>query len=193
MAEGVLGGILGAGSAVITEFLVTYGVWAFIGASALKGLILYFIGPAEAVTPAFVLYAANSPLDVGVIAAVAAATITAANFVIYVLARIIGHRVVMSRGWDRSRKWRFMEWLIVEHGRTSMFLLRITPVIGAWAAIPAGIARLNIRTFLVWSFLGFLVYEAFWGFAAWYLIKQGMISQINLAPVLFLLNSTLPV
>lgn len=192
MAEGVLGGLLGAGSAVIMDFLVKYGVWAFIGASAMKGLILYFLGPAEAVTPAFVLYnAPNSPLDVAVIAVVAAATITLANFVIYLIARVIGFRIVISRGWDQSRKWRFLEWIIREHGRISMVLLRITPVIGTWAAIPAGIVRLRIRIFLIYSFIGFFLYEALWGFAAWYLIEQGMINQINLDPVLFLINTTL--
>lgn len=193
MGEGIIGGIIGAGSAVLTEFLIKYGVWAFIGASALKGLSLYFFGPAEAVTPAFVLYAAASPLEVAVIVTVAAVSITLANFVLYLLARLVGYRVAVSRGWQQSRKWRFMEWVIGEHARSSMVLLRIIPLIGSWAAIPAGIIRLRIRTFLIYSFLGFLVYEAIWGFAAWYLIRQGMISQIDITPLLFLVNSTLPV
>lgn len=193
MAEGVLGGLLGAGSTVITDFLVQYGIWAFIGASALKGVLLYVLGPAEAVTPAFVLYAATSPVDVAIIAAIAAATITAANFVIYLIARLVGYRIVVSRGWDRSRKWRFVQWSIGEHGRISMVVLRMLPVVGPLAAIPAGIVHLRVRTFLIFSFLGFLAYESLWGFAAWYLIKQGMIHQINLDPVLFLINTTLPV
>ncbi|MFB6265568.1 MAG: DedA family protein [Candidatus Nanohaloarchaea archaeon] len=178
-----VGGMAGQAYSLLDSTIAAYGIWAYIGASALKGLLLFFLFPAESVTPIYVLQTASSPLEVAGIVLVGALTITLANFVVYLVSRLAGERFVSNRG---SRKWRLVEWLVVDHGRFSMYFLRIVPWIGGWAAIPAGIARLNVRTFLVYSFLGFLTYEGLLGFAAYYGLKAGTpISSLPLIPGLF--------
>ncbi|MCJ7478811.1 MAG: hypothetical protein MUP63_01375 [Candidatus Nanohaloarchaeota archaeon QJJ-7] len=163
-------GIAGTAYSALETAIATYGIWAYIGASSIKGLLLFLIVPAETVTPLYVLEVADSPLDVLIIAIIGAATITAFNFVIYLISRLAGERLISDRN---SKKWRFLDWIVVEHGRLSMYFLRIVPWIGGWAAVPAGIARLNIRTFAIYSFLGFLTYESFLGFVAYYGLKAG--------------------
>lgn len=165
-----LGDLAGQAFSLLETAIATYGIWAYIAASALKGLLLFVIVPAESVTPLYVLQTAETPLHVAGIAVVGAAVITSTNFVVYLISRLAGERLVPDK---ESRIWDFVEWIVVEHGRASMYLLRITPWIGAWAAIPAGVAKLNIRTFFIYSFLGFLTYEGILGFAAYYGLKAG--------------------
>ncbi len=165
LGDSPVAGAAGQAAAMVEAALVSYGIWAYIGASALRGLLLLFFAPAESITPLYVLTAAETPFDVAVIAVVGAATITAFNLVIYGLSRLAGERFVSK---EDSAVWRFAEWLVGVHSGLSMYLLRLVPGIGAWAAVPAGIARIRVRTFLIYSFLGFLTYEAFLGFAAYY-------------------------
>ncbi|MDY6774321.1 MAG: VTT domain-containing protein [Candidatus Nanohaloarchaea archaeon] len=178
-----VGGFAADFYSLLQAAMVSYGIWAYIGASFLKGLLLLFVIPAESVTPLYVLHAADSGWEVAYIAAVGAAAITLANFVIYLLSRAAGERFISERG---SRKWRFVEWVILENGKFSMFSLRLVPWIGGWAAIPAGVVRLNVRTFLVYSFLGFLTYEGVLGFAAYYGLKVGTeVPLFGILPGLF--------
>lgn len=169
-------GFFANGYALFAAFLTTYGIWAFIAASAMKGLLVFFFAPAESVTPAYVLYTAESGVEVGFIVLVAAATITLANTVVYLVALFAGGYLFPDRTGSR---WEIMEWLLQEHGKISIFLLRLTPWIGGWAAIPAGVLRMDIRDFLLYSFLGFLLYEGFFGFGAYYGVKLGMVPQLE--------------
>ncbi len=170
-----VGQLLGGGYAFLQVAIETYGIWAFVAASFMKGLLLFVFAPAEAVTPLYIFYAAETGWHVAVIVIVGAAAITAANTVVYLVARLAGESLFTERS---GPVWTAVEWVIDAHGRIAIFLLRLIPWIGGWAAIPAGIARMNLRDFIVFSFLGFLVYEAFLGGVAWYGVKQGMIPEL---------------
>ncbi|MFB6265599.1 MAG: DedA family protein [Candidatus Nanohaloarchaea archaeon] len=174
-----LGSFLGTGYRWLQGFIEAYGISAFIAVSALKGLLLFVFAPAESVTPLYVLYAAENLLQVGVIVLVAAAVITASNFVVYLLSFTVGGRLFTERG---SGKWRAVEWLAKKHGKASMFFLRLVPFVGGWAAIPAGVVKMDPKDFLVFSFLGFLTYEGFLGFAAYYGLKLGVFTVPFLPP-----------
>ncbi|MDY6776658.1 MAG: VTT domain-containing protein [Candidatus Nanohaloarchaea archaeon] len=175
---GPVGGFMRSGYRLLQYMIETYGILAFLAASLLKGLLLFFFAPAESVTPLYVLYAADNLLQVAVIVVVAALTITAGNFVIYLLARFLGERLFTER---ESAKWRVVEWLAKEHGRSSMYFLRLIPFIGGWAAIPAGVVKMNVRDYLIFTFLGFLTYEGFWAYLAYYGVKVGTL-QIPFLP-----------
>ncbi|MDY6769631.1 MAG: VTT domain-containing protein [Candidatus Nanohaloarchaea archaeon] len=181
LQETPLSGVAGQAYGVLEAAIATYGIWAYIGASALKGLLLFLLVPAESVTPLYIIETAASPLDVAVTVVIGAAAITAANFLVFLLAWVAGDRLFTERD---SVTWRAVDWLIVEHGRLSMYLLRLIPWIGAWAAIPAGLARLNPRTFLVYSFLGFLTYETALGIIAYYGLQSGTAALSAVLPVL---------
>lgn len=174
VAGSPLGRFLSGGVTTVQTLIVTYGIWAFLTASFLKGMLLFPIVP-ESVTPLYVLHAADSVFDVVLISIAAAATITAGNFIVYLLSRLVGERFFDSRSIPFGRT---LEVLATNHGRTIMLVSRLIPFIGAWATVPAGIVRLRVRIFLVYTFIGFLLYEGFFAFLAWYGIHHGMLSDV---------------
>lgn len=159
--------------------LTEYQLWAFVGASFLKGILLFYIIPPEAVTPAYVLLTAGSLLDVAVIVVIAAGAMLAGNLFVYTVSRLLGNRLFPPPV-RPSRLRRVLEWGLKRHGRVTVFLWRLIPFVGGgWIAIPAGLVRMNLRDFLLYSFLGILLYEAMWGFGAWFIIHQGMAPEVT--------------
>ncbi|MFB6076627.1 MAG: DedA family protein, partial [Candidatus Nanohaloarchaea archaeon] len=154
----------------------TYGIWGFVGASLLKGLLLFFIAPPESVTPIYVLYTAENVIHVVAITAVAAAAITAGNFLIYLIARVFGDRFLGEGGFPGE--W-ILELALHRYTRLSMVVFRLIPVTGGIVAIPAGLVRVPLRLFLVYSFVGFFLYEAVFAFLAFYGIKMGYLPQLQ--------------
>lgn len=51
------------------------------------------------------------------------------------------------------------------HGDSTIFFTRLMPVVRTFISLPAGIARMNFRTFLVFTFLGSLPWCAALGYA----------------------------
>lgn len=179
-----------AGLAALSGFFTQYGVFALIGASILKGLLIFYIIPAEAVTPAYVLLFADTPWDVVGISFIAATAILAGNSVIYLFARRLGESFVLYKKFRNRKQWQWVDWMFRRHGRVSMFLLRLVPFIGGWATIPAALVRFRVRDFLLFSFLGFWAYEALLGFAAYYGVRMGTIIRFEtLAPIIHFLQS----
>lgn len=181
--------LLDHGIVILHGLLADYGMIAFIGASTLKGLLLFYLIPGEAVTPTYVLLTADSWIVIPGIAFAAATAILAGNTVIYLLARRLGETFVLYRKFRGTKQWQFMDWAFRRHGRGSVFLLRLVPGIGGWATIPAGIVRFKFRDFLVFSFLGFFTYELILGFAAYYGTRLGVIIRYEtLAPLIMFLQ-----
>lgn len=174
-----------AGIAYLQQLFHSYGIAAFVFASLMKGLMLLYIIPAEAVTPTYVLLTAESATDVALIALVAATAILAGNTVIYLLARRLGETFVLYRKFSDTRQWHAMDAVFKRHGRISMFTLRLVPFINGWATIPAAIVRFRMKDFLIFSFFGFLAYEMILGYAAYYGVQLGaLVRYETLAPLL---------
>jgi len=53
------------------------------------------------------------------------------------------------------------------HGDSTIFFTRLMPVVRTFISLPAGIARMNFRTFLVFTFLGSLPWCALLGYAGY--------------------------
>jgi membrane-associated protein len=171
------------GANYVTFMLSNYGIWTFAGISMLKGMLIPILVPPESVTTAYVLFEAQSFFEVAFIVLVAAAAITIGNTIIYILARLLGEKLFAPEEDERSWVWEATNWLCGNKPRTSMVLLRLVPVIGDWAAIPAGLAKIRFKHFLLYSFIGFLLYEGLLGFGAYYGIKLGMLSGVQGADV----------
>lgn len=167
----VLDFILVSGMDVFVSVMETYGFWAFVAASAIKGAGLFYFGPAEAVTPMYVLFEADTAFQVGIIAVVAAASITFTNFFLYLLGRFAGDRFIDD---EDSLGYRIIHWLLNRHGRISLVLLRLVPMVNVLIAIPAGITNIRVRTFMLYSFIGFLLFEGALAFGTYYGVEQGM-------------------
>jgi membrane protein DedA with SNARE-associated domain len=166
-----LDSVLAGGMDVFISVMETYGFWAFVAASAIKGAGLFYLGPAEAVTPMYVLYEADTAFQVGIIAVVAAASITFTNFLLYLLGRFAGDRFIDD---EDSIGYRIIHWLLNRHGKISLVVLRLVPIINVFIAIPAGLTKIRVRTFMLYSFIGFLIFEGALAFGTYYGVEQGM-------------------
>jgi len=169
--ESILEFVLSSGMDVFIGVMETYGFWAFVAASAIKGAGLFYLGPAEAVTPMYVLYEAGTAFQVGIIAVVAAASMTFTNFFLYLLGRFAGDRFIDD---EDSLGYRIIHWLLNRHGRISLIILRLVPIISVFIAIPAGLTKIKVRTFMLYSFIGFLLFEGALAFGTYYGVEQGM-------------------
>lgn len=188
MLGAILRGVSGFVNAGMTHFqhlLQSHGIIAFVAASLMKGLMILYIIPAEAVTPAYVLLRAETALDVALIALVAATAILAGNTVFYLLVRRLGERFVLYRKYGGTPQWTAMETIFKRHGRFSMFFLRLAPFVNGWVTVLAALVRFRMRDFLIFSFFGFLAYEMVLGYAAFYGVRLGaMVRYETLAPII---------
>jgi membrane protein DedA with SNARE-associated domain len=123
--------------------------------------------PSEVIMPLTGLRASRGALSLpGVIAAGAAGAMVG-NLCWYVVARMLG--VDRLRGLiDRHGRWLTLEWQEVERGRNwfgrhgALFVCigRIVPTVRSIVSIPAGLLRMPLGPFLVWSTVGTTVWTA---------------------------------
>lgn len=186
----VLSNLANTGITFLQGIFETYGLLAFVTASTMKGLMLLYIIPAEAVTPTYVLMAADTEADVALIALIAATFILIGNTAIFLLARRLGETFVLYRKFHDTRQWHIMETIFKRHGRESLFTLRLVPLIGGLVTIPAALVHFRTRDFLIYSFLGFFTYEAVLGYAAFYGVRMGAILRYEtFAPLINFLTA----
>lgn len=184
--------LISGGTATLKSLLAEYGIWTYIGASFVKGLGIYFLGPAELVTPAYVLLRAQNPFHVASIVVIGAAALTLGTIPPYIIFRLLGNRFI-SPEQRQTSKWRFLSWAVGNHARTTLILGRMIPVIGGFITVPvAAIVRIPFRTFLIYTFIGAVLYEGLLGFATYYGIKHGLFLQTEIGrTVMFTMNTTL--
>jgi membrane protein DedA with SNARE-associated domain len=123
--------------------------------------------PSEVILPIAGMRAANGPLGLpGVILAATLGTMTG-NTIWYLAARSIGldrfrHFI------ERHGRWLTMDWYDVEKvqrlfgrfGAGIIFLGRMLPTIRTFISVPAGIVRMGLPLFLVWSTIGTALFAA---------------------------------
>lgn len=169
---------LSDGQTVVEDLLVEHGIAMFLGFQFLNGAGLLFFVPDDIVTPSFTLMYSNNIFDVFLIATAAAIAILIGNFLLYSIFRFLGDRIISSERRE-ARYWRFMEWAIKGNAKISLVVLRLIPLFGGLAAIPAGLVKVDVKTFLIYSFIGFLIYELALAVGIWLAIEHGMISEIS--------------
>jgi len=123
--------------------------------------------PSEVILPIAGMRAANGPLGLpGVILASTLGTMTG-NTLWYLAARSIGldrFRYFITR----YGRWLTMDWYDVERvqhlfgrfGAGIIFVGRMLPTIRTFISVPAGIVRMNLPLFLIWSTLGTAAFAA---------------------------------
>jgi membrane protein DedA with SNARE-associated domain len=123
--------------------------------------------PSEVIMPVAGLRAAQGPLNlIGVIGAGSAGAMVG-NFFWYLLARVIGmkrfHPFI-----DRHGRWLTMDWGDVEKaerlfgrfGGVVVGIGRVLPTVRSVVSIPAGLLHMRLRTFLIWSTIGTVVWSS---------------------------------
>jgi membrane protein DedA with SNARE-associated domain len=123
--------------------------------------------PSEVIMPVAGLRAAQGPLNLfGVIGAGSAGAMVG-NFFWYLLARVIGmkrfHPFI-----DRHGRWLTMDWGDIEKaerlfgrfGGAVVGVGRVLPTVRSVVSIPAGLLDMRLKTFLLWSTVGTVVWSS---------------------------------
>jgi membrane protein DedA with SNARE-associated domain len=127
--------------------------------------------PSEVILPLSGYQAWRGTLSLPGVVAFATLGSMAGNFLWYQIARSIGEERL--HGFiDRHGRWLTMDWEEVErvqrlfdrHGSGIVFAARILPAVRTFVSIPAGIARMNLAKYLLWSSAGTALWS--WGLAA---------------------------
>jgi membrane protein DedA with SNARE-associated domain len=127
--------------------------------------------PSEVILPLAGYQAWRGALTLPGVVAVATTGSMIGNYLWYQIARSIGEER-LHRFIDRHGRWLTLDWEEVErvqrlfdrHGAGIVFVARVLPAVRTFVSIPAGIARMNLAKYLLWSSAGTALWS--WALAA---------------------------
>ena len=134
--------------------------------------------PSEVVMPVAGIRAAHGPMTLGGVIASGTAGAMAGNFLWYLVARWVG--LARFRPFiERHGRWLTMDWGDIEKvermfgrfGGLVVMFARLLPTIRSVVSLPAGMVRMHLPSFLVWSTIGTAVWSALLALAG-YLLGQ---------------------
>ncbi len=182
----------------ITEYLnaATFFDWFVNNASYLFVFIFMMIEssfipfPSEVVVPpAAYLAVQRGDMNVFIIVLVATAGALAGALINYVLSLLIGRPIVYAFANSRfghaclinQEKVEKAERYFDEHGAVSTFVGRLIPAVRQLISIPAGIARMNIWVFCLYTTLGAMVWNGILAFLGWWLAQKVSLDDLYIA------------
>lgn len=143
--------------------------------------------PSEVVVPpAAYLAVQKGDMNLLLVVAVATAGALAGALVNYVLSLLIGRPIVYAFADSRlghaclidRAKVEKAESYFDEHGAISTFIGRLIPAVRQLISIPAGIAKMNIGVFCLFTTLGALVWNSILGFLGWWLAQHVSLDEL---------------
>lgn len=182
-------------SASITDYLnaATFFDWFVNNASYLFVFIFMVIEssfipfPSEVVVPpAAYLAMQRGDMNIFVVVAVATAGALVGALINYGLAYLIGRPIVYAFADSRlghaclinREKVEKAEAYFDRHGAISTFIGRLIPAIRQLISIPAGISKMNLWVFSVFTVLGALVWNAVLAFLGWWLSRHVSLDEL---------------
>ncbi|PSP89276.1 hypothetical protein BRC90_05200 [Halobacteriales archaeon QS_4_69_34] len=148
--------------AMVEQLLDRYGLVALLLIFVLEGAMLLYFAPSESLVPAALLLLTDGALVASAaVVAVAVLGATLGQFALFALAKRGGREYLLDRRWfrvseahlDRFEGW-FARW-----GSPAVALANALPFTRGMLTVPAGLAAMDGRRFLVYSTLGTLVFE----------------------------------
>lgn len=146
--------------------------------------------PSEVVVPpAAFLAMQRGDMNIFAVVAVATAGALVGALINYVLALLIGRPIVYAFANSRfghaclidQKKVEKAELYFDRHGALSTFIGRLIPAVRQLISIPAGIARMNIWIFCLYTVLGALVWNAILAGLGWWLSMHVSLDQLYAA------------
>ncbi len=146
--------------------------------------------PSEVIMPIAGVVAASGALSLPLVIVAGTAGAMLGNLFWYGLALAIGidrfHRMI-----DRHGRWLTLTWPDVErarrafgrYGQIIVFAGRMIPTIRSVVSIPAGLMRMKLPGFLIWSTLGTAIWSAGLAIAGWVLGRNVAQIEAVLGPV----------
>jgi membrane protein DedA with SNARE-associated domain len=156
------------------RLLDTYGLGALFLILILEGAMLLYFAPSEALVPAGVTLLADGPHDYGGIAAVVGVGVlgaTVGQFALFTVAKRAGRDYLLAQSWFRvseSQLERFDAWF-ARWGPVAVPVSNALLFTRGMLTVPAGLAEMDDRTFVLLSALGTLVFQAWLAAVALYL------------------------
>lgn len=153
--------------AVARELLQRYGLLALFFVFVLEGAMLLYVAPSEALVPVAVAVLAETAdgYSVGAIAAILAVAVVGATIgqtALFVLAKRAGRQWLLARPWFRVGEDRLDRFgrLFDRYGIVAVPLSNTFLFTRGMLTVPAGVAGMRTRRFVVLSALGTLSFEA---------------------------------
>lgn len=143
--------------------------------------------PSEVVVPpAAYLAADKGDMNIFVVVLVATAGALVGALINYGLSLLIGRPIVYAFANSRlghallinKEKVEHAEQYFDRHGAVSTFIGRLIPAVRQLISIPAGLARMNIWLFCLYTSLGALVWNAILAFLGWWLAQSVTTDQL---------------
>lgn len=143
--------------------------------------------PSEVVVPpAAYLAVQRGDMNIFLVVLVATAGALVGALINYVLSMLIGRPIVYAFANSRfghaclinEEKVKRAERYFDEHGAASTFIGRLIPAVRQLISIPAGLARMNIWVFSLYTALGALVWNAILALLGWWLAKTVSIDSL---------------
>lgn len=138
--------------------------------------------PSEVVVPpaAYLACQDSNPMNIYVVVFVATAGAMVGAIINYYLALWIGRPIVYKFANSRFGHACLIDQAKVEnaeryfdrHGAVSTFIGRLIPAVRQLISIPAGLSRMNIGVFVIFTGLGALLWNAILAFLGWWLAKS---------------------
>jgi membrane protein DedA with SNARE-associated domain len=146
--------------------------------------------PSEVIMPLAGVAAARGSMTLGGVIAAGTAGAMFGNFFWYLAARVIG----MERFKPfiaRYGRWLTMDWYDVKkaehlfgrHGHWVVFIARMMPTLRSIVSVPAGLLKMRLRSFLIWSTIGTAGWSAGLAVAGWALGRRFREVETILGPL----------
>ncbi len=153
--------IVSTSTIFLQEFLSQYGYLALFLIFILEGAMLLYFAPSESLVPIAVVFLASSPAEYALVICIAVFGATIGQYSLFLVAKRIGREGLLKKKWFRVKEshlerfdgW-FYQWgVIVIPISNTMFFTR------GMLTVPAGLAKMGDKKFIVLSALGTLVFE----------------------------------
>jgi len=135
--------------------------------------------PSEIVVPFAAYKAGQGELNVFLVVLFATVGALAGSLINYVLAYYLGRPVVYKFAGSRvgrffllsEEKVAHAETFFLKNGKTSTFVGRLVPGVRHLISIPAGLAKMNLKDFMLYTFIGAGIWNIILGIIGFYLYE----------------------
>jgi membrane protein DedA with SNARE-associated domain len=135
--------------------------------------------PSEIVIPFAAYKAAQGDLNIFMVIFMGTVGALAGSLINYTLAYYLGRPIVYKLAGSKlgklfllsEEKIKHAEDYFIKNGRTSTFIGRLVPGIRHLISIPAGLAKMNLRDFILYTFIGAGIWNIILGIIGFYLYE----------------------
>jgi membrane protein DedA with SNARE-associated domain len=135
--------------------------------------------PSEIVIPFAAYKAAQGDLNIFIVIFMGTVGALAGSLINYTLAYYLGRPIVYKLAGSKlgrlfllsEEKIKHAEDYFIKNGRTSTFIGRLVPGIRHLISIPAGLAKMNLRDFILYTFIGAGIWNIILGIIGFYLYE----------------------